>query len=42
MAFEPNIPPIQVHLCVWGAPYGKIPDPFGYVWASNAPLGKIA
>ncbi|BCH22233.1 VOC family protein [Mesorhizobium sp. L-8-3] len=24
----------------WGARYGKIQDPFGHVWAFNAPLGK--
>jgi len=24
----------------WGARYGKIQDPFGHVWAFNAPLGN--
>lgn len=24
----------------WGARYGKVRDPFGHVWAFNAPLGK--
>ncbi|PSJ58684.1 VOC family protein [Kumtagia ephedrae] len=24
----------------WGARYGKIRDPFGHVWAFNAPLAK--
>ncbi|MGO4842175.1 VOC family protein, partial [Rhizobiaceae sp. 2RAB30] len=24
----------------WGARYGKIRDPFGHVWAFNAPLRK--
>lgn len=26
----------------WGARYGRIRDPFGHVWAFNAPLGKGA
>jgi PhnB protein len=24
----------------WGSRYGRIRDPFGHVWAFNAPLGK--
>ena len=50
MAFGPNPPPIQVHLCVKGGDdaiafyekafggYGRVRDPFGHVWAFNAPL----
>ena len=67
MAFGPNPPPIQAHICVkggldaidaaiaraaaagaevvmkpegafWGARYGRVRDPFGHVWAFNAPL----
>ncbi|GAA2886966.1 VOC family protein [Aminobacter sp. P9b] len=26
----------------WGARYGRIRDPFGHVWAFNAPLGNAA
>ena len=26
----------------WGARYGRIRDPFGHVWAFNAPLAKVS
>ncbi|HXL30441.1 MAG TPA: VOC family protein [Bradyrhizobium sp.] len=74
MAFGPNPPPIQAHICVkdgleaiayvdtavdrarsagaeivmsaqdtfWGARYGRVRDPFGHVWAFNAPLKENA
>ena len=32
---DPVLPPSDVF---WGARYGRIRDPFGHVWAFNAPL----
>jgi len=26
----------------WGSRYGRVEDPFGHVWAFNAPLGKMS
>jgi PhnB protein len=26
----------------WGARYGRVRDPFGHVWAFNAPLAQAA
>ena len=40
MAFGPNPPPLQPHLGVRGARYGRVRDPFGHVWAFNALLAQ--